>query len=1130
MLRTLVHYWRMNLAVVAGVAIATTVLTGALLVGDSVRGSLRHLTLERLGAVDHALAGQRFFREELADLLAEDSRFQTRFAAVAPAILLQGSTLHVDSRARASGVGLQGVGDSFLGFFDDSSGTDQTHSSVEFFESSASAIFPPAVINESLRSALQAEVGDQILFSLKRWSDVPRGSLLGRKDTSSVIGTLRLEIVGVLQDRGIARFGLAAHQSSPFNVFVPLAVAQKALDQQGTVNSLVVAERSGLDTANASEELNQVLQNILGPEDLGLLIEELDGNLSIESQEFILKPSLIEAVESFAQQNGSQVLPVLTYLANGIHVGERHIPYSTVTGTDTGPGAFGSLLLMDGTPAPQLVDREILLNSWAAEDLGAQIGDSVEFEYFEVGPREQLVEKTASFLLRGIVRIEGLAADARLSQEYPGIAGNENMADWDPPFPIDLGDVRAIDEDYWDLYRGTPKAFLSVATGKSLWRNRWGDLTALRVEIPDGVTFTDFAEKVHGHLASELPWDLSFQPVKALGLEASIGANNYAGYFIGFSFFLIFSAAMLVVLLFGLGIEQRASEIGLRQAVGFPSARVHRQLLTEGGLLAAGGALLGLAGAIGYAGLMMIALRTWWRPAFGTSELFLHVTTPSLVTGYVLSVLVVLIAIWRRVRKLRKVPTPALLKRVSELVDTRAGKRSRWVALGALASAGLLLAFALATGETRNPAIFGAAGPLLLIGLLAAFAQRLGGSARQLERGGPGSVLRMAIANGGRNKGRSFLSTTLVAAASFMIVTVAAFHHDFSTEELGKQSGTGGFSLIGESDIPLLRDLASSDGRFELGFDDETEKLFEDATIIPLRLLPGDDTSCLNLYQPKEPRILGVPEEMVARGGFQFQSTAQEAAHPWSLLETELEPGVIPAFGDMNSTQWILKVKLGEDFEMTDGQGEPIRLRLMGTLKTSIFQSELLISKENFEGYFPNQEGSSVFMVEASEEASSEISRALETTLENYGFDAMPAVEKLAAFHAVQNTFLSTFRTLGGLGLLLGTVGLAIVLLRNVIERRGELATLRAFGFRRSTLTWLVLLENGLLLMIGLMIGTTAALITAAPHLLTAGASVPWSQIFGTLAVVLIFGILACAIASISALRIPLLPALKTEG
>ncbi len=1123
MLRALTHYWRTHLAVVAGAAVATAVLTGALLVGDSVRGSLRALTLERLGGVDHALAGQRFFGEDLGRRLAAEDAFAARFDNVAPAILLEGSAQHAETRARASGVGLQGIDDRFLAVF----GGPDAEDAARFFGGGERRIFPPAVINASLAAALGAGAGDPILVFLKRWSEVPRGSLLGRKDTASVVGTVRLEVARVVPDSGLGRFRLASHQSTPFNVFVPLAALQKALDQEGTVNALVV---SGAPEAEAPE-LDGPLRRVVGPEDLGVVVEPRGGVLQVESREFILKPSLAAAVESAAAETGAATLPILTYLANALRAENDTVPYSTVTATDTGAGgAFGELRLSSGAPAPPLADGEILLNAWAAEELGAAPGDRVELDYFEVGPREELREATAPFTVRGVVAIEGLGADDALSQEYPGIAGSENMADWDPPFPIDLGRIRAADEEYWDRYRDTPKAFVAIDTGRRLWRNRWGELTAVRVAPPADPAA--FAGRFEEALSERLPLDafgFTFQPVKRLGLAASTGSNDYARYFLGFSFFLIVSAAMLVALLFGLGVEQRAAEVGLLRAVGYRERRVRRRLLAEGGLLAAAGALVGLAGAVGYAALMMAALRTWWRPAFGTSELFLHVTPASLAMGFAISVAVVLFAIWRRVRRLREVSTPALLKRVSEPVDTRAGRRARWTAGIALALAAALVAVAFLTGETRNAAIFGTAGPALLIGLLAAFSLSLGGGAARLERPGAATLLRMGMANGARHRSRSLLSATLVAAASFLIVTVAAFHEEFEAGELGRDSGTGGYTLVAEADVPLLHDLASSDGRFELGVDDAAEGLLEGAGITPLKLLPGDDTSCLNLYQPREPRLLGVPPEMIERGGFRFQNTLEEADNPWTLLERDLGDGTIPAFGDVNSTQWILKVKLGEEIAMADGRGEPLRLRLVGNLKTSLFQSELLISQENFERHFPDVAGASVFLIDTSPERADEVALALERSLAAYGLDAVPANDKLAAFHAVQNTFLSTFRTLGGLGLLLGTVGLAIVLLRGVIERRGELATLRAFGFRQRTLTWMVLVENGLLLLAGLAIGTVAALVTAAPHLLSEGAHVPWRQIFGTLALIAAFGLAACAAASVAALRIPLMPALKAE-
>src|SRR6516162_8158260 len=81
--RNIFYHWRGNLAILLGVAVGTAVLTGALLVGDSLRGSLRALAQDQLGWVDHALVAGRFFRQDLASELQADQ--------FAPAIFLQGA-------------------------------------------------------------------------------------------------------------------------------------------------------------------------------------------------------------------------------------------------------------------------------------------------------------------------------------------------------------------------------------------------------------------------------------------------------------------------------------------------------------------------------------------------------------------------------------------------------------------------------------------------------------------------------------------------------------------------------------------------------------------------------------------------------------------------------------------------------------------------------------------------------------------------------------------------------------------------------------------------------------------------------------------------------------------------------
>ena len=102
--------------------------------------------------------------------------------------------------------------------------------------------------------------------------------------------------------------------------------------------------------------------------------------------------------------------------------------------------------------------------------------------------------------------------------------------------------------------------------------------------------------------------------------------------------------------------------------------------------------------------------------------------------------------------------------------------------------------------------------------------------------------------------------------------------------------------------------------------------------------------------------------------------------------------------------------------------------------------------------------------------------------------------ERLAQFHRVENTYLSTFQTLGGLGLLLGTFGLATVLLRNVLERKRELALLGAVGYRRAHVMTMVMAENVLLLVAGLAAGALSAALAIAPAVAERGSRLPFTS------------------------------------
>ena len=250
---------------------------------------------------------------------------------------------------------------------------------------------------------------------------------------------------------------------------------------------------------------------------------------------------------------------------------------------------------------------------------------------------------------------------------------------------------------------------------------------------------------------------------------------------------------------------------------------------------------------------------------------------------------------------------------------------------------------------------------------------------------------------------------------------------------------------------------------------------------------------------------------------------------PGSCSTNSSSPGWCRRSATTTPCAWILHSGLGEEILLADEAGGELRLRLVGLLRGSIFQSEILVSEEQFKRRFPGAAGYRYFLVEGGRQEPDETAALLERRLQGYGLEATTTASLLARFGAVENTYLSTFQTLGGLGLLLGTVGLALVLLRNAIERSGELAAWRACGFSRARLRSILVLENGFLLLAGGAIGTVAALVAVAPHLAVHLGGVPWASLAVTLAAVLAFGVAAGAAASGFALRQPLLPALKRE-
>ena len=1227
--RSLVYYWRINLAVALGVAAATAVLTGALLVGDSVRGSLKHLTLQRLGAIDHILVADRFFRVELADELAADPNFDTYFTTALPAIVFPTGTVErmgeVGQAAtqRAARVLVIGTPPEFwdLGAADGRPGTRPGRNQI--------------VLNTPLADELGAKVGDLIALRLPKTNQVHAESALGEK-ANRIRGIARLEVVAIVPAKGLGRFSLESRQTTPRNAYVSLDTLQRPLDQDGRVNCLLVAGQPPIDRVDPAA--NQALAAMFKPrlEDYGYRVKRVRSTFaaeagsepsaeadaqpgdvvfdyySLSSDRMLFTPSVAQVASEAYEDFGTQ--PVLTYLANAIGVvgeaktektdktettestestedaattddtddtdntddtddtddtgGEKstpgpaydeesEIPYSTVAAI-TEQTAARILRSADGD-LPPLDHDGIVLNSWAAENLKAEVGDTIRLKYFEPETADgQAVERSADFTLRGIVALTEPAKpytprraavydsrptavnDPDLTPDVEGVTDRDSIESWDVPFPMTRV-IRPIDDEYWKNHRTTPKAFVSLERGQELWgTDRFGRVTSFRIPAERVNDQQQLAERFIERAKSErVELGLIFQPMKQHALAASAGTTPFDGLFLGLSLFIIAAALMLVALLFRLGVEQRAREVGILLAVGLRRRQAAYLLVVEGTLVAALGGVLGVAAGVAYSQLMLLGLTQWWLGAIVTPFLQFHWHVSTLVLGYALGVLICAVTILVSVRQLRKFTSCQLL--AGQTHEAGGLVRGSQLAPRLVAAVMILLTVVLAIaamfvgGETQAGCFVGS-GASLLTALLLIIWTRLRSATSGGAALGAFATFRLAARSASRNPGRSTLTIGLLGSASFLIVSMSSFRM------APTESGVGGFNLLAESGQPVFENLDSQAGRERL-LGKQADKL-RDVTILPMRLRAGDDASCNNMYRPSQPRVLGVGEAVMDYfddpSGPPFQWAATDAKseaeniNPWRMLERDADDGVVPVILDNDTAMWSLQLYwgVGEEFDVTYDDGKNVRFRVVGLLSKSVLQGSLLIGERHFVEAFPNVAGDRFFLIRSSPQREAEVVTVLESGISDRGFDVTSSYTTLEGLLAVQNTYLSTFQSLGALGLLLGTLGLATVQLRSVLERRGELALLRTIGFRRSRLARLVLLENILLLFAGLATGVIAALVAVLPHMLAGTASIPWSLLGSlglTLAVVLAVGILSGLAAVRATLRAPLLEALREE-
>ena len=1087
-LRSLFHYWAINLMVLLGVALTSAIISGALVVGDSVRESLRRNAEARLSGVGTVLVGgERFFSDELASRVSDYD---------APVLQVEGTVGTRGRGKRANKVQILGVDHRFW-TLSRSGKTPEKLTGEDWF-----------AVNDILADRIEKKEGATLICKVEIPGELSKDAPLSgeSEQTQPFTG----EISAILGADDMGRYSLRAEQVPRPTVFMPLKRLQSILEKPGKSNLILSPTTDG-------ESFKTDVSRHWNLTDAALQIKEASGNiLSLSSSRIFIDPSTNDLAAKTAETSDV----VLTYLANKIRFGDKITPYSMVTGTSA------------NLPSPvsgDLGDNEIILCQWAADDLGVKVGDTVTLDFYVFEAGRKLVEKSADFTVHSIGKIGEQNWDQSWTPEFPGIFQVDDLDEWEPGIPIDRSLIRDKDEDFWDTHRATPKAFVTLEAARNLFANRFGDATSVRFQTNSE---EDYRESLKDKLSLG-DIGLTVRNVSEEAARAVKQSFDFGTLFASMSFFLIVAALVLAALVFVFGVESRKSQIGLLLATGFTSKKARQLFLAEAALLSIDGALLGLLGGWLYTNLALKGMSGAWRDAATGIDFVYHVKPITLIIAFLITVALALVAVWIASRSISKIHPGQLISGSSDDGHSRNKNRFKKICFGGMilflvGALGCLLAPKAEGTMIEKGLFFGAGFCLTLAGicLCGLWLGRLENRTGKIE-----SLSALGRQNTVRRRGRSLSVIGLMAAGVFMVTAINSFRLQGEQGAMRRDSGTGGFTHVGESTLPVYEDLNSKEGREKYGLEEFDSVDFR---IIPFRVSNGDDASCLNLNRAQRPRLMGVDEKMLTGENSPFtftKNTGPEEFHNWKTLSRPAgNPGGIPAIVDMNTATYALHAKTGDLITYQNTANESFDVEIAAFLETSILQGNLIISEKHFTEQFPNSGGYRYFLLDCSDrEKAGEIAAHLTRIFEGRGLEMRPASDRLNEFNAVQNTYLSIFSTLGGLGVLLGTIGLAIVVGRNVMERRGQLGLMQAIGFNRESLSKLILSEHWFLHLSGVLIGVAAALVAVLPKIINRGSDLPWLLLIGIKAAILIGGLIFCWLAAKLALRGKLIDSLRSE-
>jgi putative ABC transport system permease protein len=1012
-LRNIFLYKSFYRLIAIAVIVAVAVITGSLVVGDSVRSTLVKRVDERLGKTETIIFSQySFLNDSILENLARVGGVETgrapslRDAATIRGVLLSNGFVSVSGKFIP--VMVWGVDD------------------LEIKRGQAK-------INNALFDEIKPSQTKEIVLRLPAAGMVPLGSMFV---TDTYTTSLRLELDSIVSIEQGGNMNLKNEQTIPFNIFVNREELAETMDTPGKIN-VILSDRI-ISKADFASAWNYELS--------GLNVETENDVTNVTSDRIFIQNKVVETL--CKQDSASN--RIYAYLANSLRKNNNSIPYSFITAVD----------YFKGQPVNP---NEIILSDYAARRLNVRLNDTVSVSYFVSRQFKTLVVDSVFLKVGKIVPLEDLQADNSLQAEFPGLSNVERCTDWNSDLPINMNLITDEDEDYWRKYKNTPKAIVPYSTLAPRWENAYGSATALHIRDTN---------RLKG-LSYEM-FDIQVIHPRESGIMAAKLGVDFSGLFLSLGFFIIISAIMLMMVPLSEMLFRRRDELNLLKATGFSNKRISRLLWRESAPVVFFSAIGGIAVGLAYTYLVLFLLGSVWKGATHTEgfRVYLHLTTivTGALSGIILSLVLLYIRIVRASRRrrdvARRVSTFPILNYRRYLQSGRKHYAPTFVLVGLLVGNIFFVKSALLfvctgiifllTGWTWIDYVITKKGANKKMPF--DFSKLIWSSLLHTKKQVMLSFITLAsgvfiVFSVGLNR-QEFADSSQIQTAtggfSLWCETSVPVYHNIQTEE--------GRAKLALKDLPkdaqvmqLLKYSA-----------DDASCLNLNKVLTPNVL--GVDMEGIAPLSPPSGGKWSTSQQLRTSDASRFP--------PEGGLR-----GAIPALVDETVLQWSLGKKLGYTIFYTGEKGETVPIVLAGTLPNTIFQGYILIDKSYFSEIWSEISGSEIMLVKVPDTEIDDAKMLISQALNNYGVRVMTTGERLKMFYSVTDTYLTIFLTLGGLGLLLGIFSFIIVVRKNIIARLKEITLYRSLGFDEKRMVNLLYKENILIPLCAILIGALGSLL-----------------------------------------------------